>query len=32
VRHRVVERICRAHSASVNDGCDEARPVAHGAR
>mgnify|MGYP007042081647 CR=1 FL=1 len=32
VRHRVVERICRTHSASVNDGCDEARQVAPSAR
>jgi len=32
VRHRVVERICRAHSASVNHGCDDTTQVAQIAR
>ncbi len=31
-RHRVVERICRAHSASLDDGCDETRQAAPSAR
>ena len=32
VRHRIVERICRAHPASVNHGCDDTAQLARDAR